>query len=60
MRFLLESLKDINDTLNLHGGCLYLLQGNPVEIFKKIKKEIGLNIVTYEQVLDFFKLKYTT
>lgn len=51
MRFILESLRDLNNHLTLHGGCLYILQGNPVSIFKKIKEEIGLNYITFEQVV---------
>lgn len=53
MRFLLESLKDLNDQLTLRGGCLYILQGNPVDIFKKIYEEIGLDLITFEQVIFF-------
>ncbi|XP_025414102.1 cryptochrome-1 [Sipha flava] len=49
MRFLLESLKDLNDTLTLYGGCLYILQGNPVNVFKEIKEKIGLDVLTFEQ-----------
>lgn len=54
IRFLLESLKDLNDRLTLHGGCLYILRGNPIEIFKRIKDEIGLDLITFEQVIIFF------
>lgn len=50
MRFLLESLDDLNTNLIKLGGCLYILQGNPVNIFNRIKEEIGLNLITYEQV----------
>ncbi|XP_050537923.1 cryptochrome-1 [Daktulosphaira vitifoliae] len=49
MRFLLESLKDLDDNLKLRGGCLYILQGNPVDIFEKIKNEVGLNLISFEQ-----------
>lgn len=50
MRFLLESLDDLNTSLIKLGGCLYILQGNPVNIFNRIKEEIGLSCITYEQV----------
>lgn len=50
MCFLLESLKDLNDRLTLHDGCLYILRGNPVKIFERIKVEIGLDLITFEQV----------
>lgn len=56
MRFLLESLIDLNDTLTLYGGCLYILRGNPVNIFKEIKENIGLNLITFEQVIHFFAI----
>jgi deoxyribodipyrimidine photolyase len=56
MRFLLESLKDLNDTLTLYGGCLYILQGNPVNVFKEIKEKIGLDVLTFEQVMHFFEI----
>lgn len=55
MRFLLESLKDLDDNLKLRGGCLYILQGNPVDIFEKIKNEIGLDLVSFEQVNIYLK-----
>lgn len=51
MRYLLESLIDLNSKLVLRGGCLYMLCGNPVSIFKRIKEEIGLNLITFEQVI---------
>lgn len=54
MRFLLESLRDLNDTLTLYGGRLYILQGNPVDIFEAIKENIGLDVITFEQVYIFF------
>jgi cryptochrome len=51
MRFLLESLKDLNNNLTLLGGHLYILQGIPVKIFQIIKEKIGLDFITFEQVL---------
>lgn len=59
MRYLLESLKDLNDNLALHGGCLYLLQGNPIDVFKKIKTEIGLDLLTFEQVIEVYYSVHT-
>lgn len=53
MRYLLESLIDLNSKLVLRGGCLYMLCGNPVNIFKRIKEEIGLNLITFEQVIIY-------
>lgn len=57
MRFLLESLNDLNDNLTSHGGRLYILQGNPVDIFKRIKEKIGLDLITFEQVLFLFLMR---
>lgn len=54
MRYLLESLKDLNKRLTLVGGSLYILQGNPVTIFKSIKDKMGLNLITFQQVIFFF------
>lgn len=56
MRFLLESLKDLNDNLTSYGGRLYILQGNPIDIFNRIKEKIGLDVITFEQV--FFHFTY--
>lgn len=50
MCFLLESLKNLNDNLILHGGCLYILQGNTVNILKQINEKIGIDLITYQQV----------
>ncbi|XP_050432639.1 cryptochrome-1-like [Adelges cooleyi] len=49
MRFLLESLKDLDENLKVRGGRLYVLQGDPVAIFKRIQQEIGLDLITFEQ-----------
>ncbi|XP_050438858.1 cryptochrome-1-like [Adelges cooleyi] len=49
MRFLLESLKDLDENLKSNGGRLYILQGNAVTIFKIIQQEIGLDLITFEQ-----------
>lgn len=51
LRFLLESLKDLNNNLTLVGGHLHILQGSPVKIFQMIKEKIGLDFITFEQVL---------
>jgi len=58
MRFLLESLIDLNNNLALVGGRLYILQGNPVNIFKMIKEKIGLNFITYEQVFFLYNIYF--
>lgn len=58
MRFLLESLIDLNKNLSLVGGRLYILRGNPVNIFKIIKEKIGLNFITFEQVFMYIYIHY--
>jgi len=47
----MESLSDLNDKFTLLGGRLYMLRGNPVHIFERIKEEVGLNSITFEQVI---------
>lgn len=49
MKFLLESLKDLDEQLRQVNGRLFILQGSPVEIFQKILEEIGLTCICFEQ-----------
>ncbi|XP_050427133.1 cryptochrome-1-like [Adelges cooleyi] len=49
MRFLLESLRDLDENLKSHGGRLYVLQGNALAIFKKIQQQVGLDWIAFEQ-----------
>lgn len=49
MRFLLESLNDLDRQLKAVGGRLYMLQGQPTQIFQRLKEEIGLTHVCFEQ-----------
>lgn len=58
IRFLLESLIDLNNNLALVGGRLYMLRGNPVNIFKMIKEKIGLDCITFEQVFFYIYTFY--
>lgn len=64
LRYLFESLVDLNKKLTNHGGSLYMLRGDPVLIFKRIKEKVGLNLITFEQVIHFCKhkdrIKYST
>lgn len=50
MRFLLESLNDLNKQLKAVGGRLYMLQGQPIQIFQRLKEEIGVTRICFEQV----------
>jgi hypothetical protein len=50
MRFLLESLEDLNGTFGKFGGGLRLFRGDPVEIFKEIHSTVGIRRICFEQV----------
>ncbi|XP_036337234.1 cryptochrome-1-like [Rhagoletis pomonella] len=55
MRFLLNSLADINSQLQALGdtggdlGKLYLFQGNPTAIFRRLNEHYQLNKICFEQ-----------
>jgi cryptochrome len=50
MKFLLESLADLNDQFKKHGGHgLWIFRGDPVEIFRKLWQELGINKICFEQ-----------
>lgn len=48
-RFLLENLKDLDDTFSQFGGRLYCFHGQPVDIFKNMFEEWGVNYITAEE-----------
>ena len=50
MRFLLESLNDLDRQLKAVGGKLYILQGQPTQIFQTLKEKIGVTRICFEQV----------
>ena len=43
MRFLIESLKDLDNSLKNHGGRLYVFFGDPVKVFENLF-EVGFHI----------------
>ncbi|XP_049951179.1 cryptochrome-1 [Schistocerca serialis cubense] len=49
MRFLIESLKDIDRQLRAVGGRLYVFHNNPVSVFKGLHEELGLYKLCFEQ-----------
>lgn len=50
MRFLLESLADLDEQFKQHGGPgLFLFKGKPSEIFRSLKTQLGINKICYEQ-----------
>ncbi|XP_065338962.1 cryptochrome-1 [Cloeon dipterum] len=49
MRFLLESLADLDRQLRSVGGRLWLLRGDPSKIFQRLWEELALTKVCFEQ-----------
>ncbi|XP_059474948.1 cryptochrome-1 [Neocloeon triangulifer] len=49
MRFLLESLGDLDRQLRSVGGRLWLLRGNPSTILQRLWEEVALTRVCYER-----------
>ena len=59
LRFLIESLEDLNETFNKYNGCIRILRGDPVEIFNQIHEKTTIRKICFEQVInesfaDFF------
>lgn len=50
MRFLLESLADLDEQFKQHGGPgLFLFRGKPSQIFRSLKAQLGINKICFEQ-----------
>nr|AWY10935.1 photoreceptive cryptochrome [Hermissenda crassicornis] len=49
MQFLLESLKDLDDSLRAKGSRLYVMEGDPLQIFPNLFEEWKVNMLTFEQ-----------
>lgn len=50
MKFLLESLQDLDDQLKkILGSGIWLLKGNPSDIFRKLHKNFGIHKICFEQ-----------
>ncbi|GAB1599142.1 cryptochrome-1-like [Argonauta hians] len=47
-RFLLENLKDLDESFAQYGGRLYVFHGKPVEVFESLQKEWGITHITAE------------
>lgn len=47
-RFLLESLKDLDNKLKEFGTRLYIVQGHPIDVFPRLIKEWGITRLTFE------------
>ncbi|XP_026686476.1 cryptochrome-1 [Diaphorina citri] len=48
-RFLLECLADLDRQLKSHGGQLFIVQGSPISIFQKLKRELNFTKLCFEQ-----------
>lgn len=49
MKFLLESLQDLDNELRQYGSRLYIFRGSPTQIFYKFWQELGLSKICFEQ-----------
>lgn len=49
MKFLLESLEDLDEQFKNFGGRLLIFRGDSVEIFRKLWQEIGINKICFEE-----------
>jgi cryptochrome len=50
MKFLIESLADLDEQFKEFGGPgLFIFRGDPVKIFRKMKEELGITKICYEQ-----------
>uniref|UniRef100_A0A0A9W7T6 Cryptochrome-1 n=1 Tax=Lygus hesperus TaxID=30085 RepID=A0A0A9W7T6_LYGHE len=49
MKFLLESLKDLDAQLRKHSGRLYMFKGNPTNVFRRLWEELGIKKICFEQ-----------
>lgn len=49
VRFLLESLQDLNQQLQIHHGKLHFIKGDPACVFEALHKVIPLESVSFEQ-----------
>jgi deoxyribodipyrimidine photolyase len=50
MRYLIESLEDINESFQKFGGGLNLFQGKPVAVFESLLKRYNIAKICFEQV----------
>ena len=49
MAFLLECLEDLDTQFWYHGGKLNLVEGDPVEVFRKLSKHFSINKLCFDQ-----------
>ncbi|CAB0002124.1 unnamed protein product [Nesidiocoris tenuis] len=49
MKFLLESLEDLDKQLKRHGGRLHMFKGDPCSVFRRLWEDIEINKICFEQ-----------
>lgn len=49
MKFLLESLADLDYQLRSVGGQLYIFRGSATFVFRRLWEELGITNISYEQ-----------
>jgi cryptochrome len=47
-RFLLECLRDLDNSLKKFGTRLYIVQGHPIDVFPRLIKEWDITRLTFE------------
>lgn len=47
-RFLMQTLQDLDDSLKKFNSRLFVIRGNPAEVFPKLFKDWGITKLTYE------------
>ncbi|GAB0091616.1 Cryptochrome-1 [Sergentomyia squamirostris] len=49
MTFLLQSLTDLDEQLQQHGGKILLFKGEPVHIFRRLHEVLKISMISFEQ-----------
>lgn len=52
VRFLLESLQDLDEQLRQYNGKLHFIRGDPKLVFEAIHRIIPLETISFELVID--------
>ncbi|WAR04023.1 CRY2-like protein [Mya arenaria] len=47
-RFLLQALKDLDNSLQKYNSRLFVVRGKPADVFPKLFKDWGITLLTYE------------
>eukprot|EP01138_Halocafeteria_seosinensis_P001920 gb/GECG01001966.1/.p1 GENE.gb/GECG01001966.1/~~gb/GECG01001966.1/.p1 ORF type:complete len:116 (+),score=8.74 gb/GECG01001966.1/:1-348(+) len=57
MRFLLQSLQDLDDSLRQRGSRLFVPQGKPLEVLPSLCQEWGITDVFFEKDTEPYALR---